>query len=69
MHWLDLYYIVIPRPAGHAHDASPLHVSDVALLIGLGGVFVFALLRMLSKHTLIPERDPRLHESLAFENV
>ncbi len=69
MHWLDLYYIVIPRPAGHDHAAAPLHVSDVALFVGLGGLFLAGLLRLLTRYPLIPERDPRLADSLAFENV
>jgi hypothetical protein len=64
MHWLDLYYVVGPRPG-----AAPLHVADGVLLLGLGGLFVAALLWQMSRHALLPERDPRLAESLALENV
>lgn len=69
MHWLDLYYLVIPRPGGHGEYASPLHASDVLLLVGLGGLFLGALLRLMGRHALVPERDPRLAEALTFENV
>jgi hypothetical protein len=68
MHWLDLYYLVAPRPAGAASSA-PLHVSDVAMLFGLGGLFVAALVWQMSRHTLLPQRDPRLPEAMTFHNV
>lgn len=69
MHWLDLYYITIPRPYGYPQPESPLYVSDLALLVGLGGLFVFAMVRPMAQYKLLPVRDPRLHESLAFENI
>lgn len=71
MHWLDLYYIVIPRPHGGERAASlaPLHASDIALFFGLGGLFLAAVVWNMKQAALIPQRDPRLHESLAFENI
>lgn len=70
MHWIDLYYIVMPPIfPPHGEHGAPLHLSDFALLVGLGGLFVFAIVRPMSRHALVPTRDPRLHESLAFENV
>ncbi len=69
VHWLDLYYIVIPHPPGHGHGGAPLHVTDFALLVGLGGLLAFAILRNMGRASLLPERDPRLRESLAFENI
>lgn len=66
MHWLDLYYLVAPRaPAAN----PPLHGTDIALFVGLGGLFVWALVRPMARISLLPERDPRLHEALAFENI
>lgn len=69
VHWLDLYYLVIPRPLGEGVESSPLHVSDIALLVALGGFFTFALLRPLANRPVAALRDPRLHEALRFENV
>lgn len=69
MHWLDLYYLVMPRPMGAESPTSPLHVSDFALLVGLGGLFVCAMVRPMGRVSLLPERDPRLHEALSFTNV
>ncbi|MBP7746164.1 MAG: quinol:cytochrome C oxidoreductase [Phycisphaerae bacterium] len=68
MHWLDLYYLVAPRPHAGEHTA-PLHATDGLLLLGLGSLFVAALVRPMVHTSLIPERDPRLPESLAFQNV
>ncbi len=69
MHWCDLYYLVGPRPTPAGLPGTPLHATDVALLIGLGGLFVGALVRPMARTALLPLRDPRLHEALAFENV
>jgi hypothetical protein len=63
MHWLDLYYLA--APAG----AAGLAATDVALFVGLGGVFVFAIVRRMTRYALLPARDPRLGEALALQNV
>ena len=66
MHALDLYWLVMPsvRPAG------PLvRLVDVACFVGLGGLFCAALAWRLARVNLIPLRDPRLDESLGFENA
>ena len=45
-----------------------LHVLDLTCLVGLGGLLVASVAYWLRDKSLIPERDPRLPESLAFEN-
>jgi len=45
------------------------HLLDLTCLVGLGGFFIFATVRRLAAASLYPLQDPRLHESLAFENV
>jgi hypothetical protein len=69
MHWLDLYYLVIPGNHPQAQPPAPLHATDLLLLVGLGGLFAAAVLRQLGKHPLVAARDPWLHEALEFENV
>lgn len=75
MQWVDVYYLVAPRPytehlaALQAGTHRPLHLTDLACLIGLAGVFVWAMVRQMARVPLLPQRDPRLPESLAFENV
>lgn len=45
------------------------HLLDIALLVGLVGLLAAGTVQRLTKCSLIPERDPRLHEALAFENM
>ncbi|HEV7671033.1 MAG TPA: quinol:cytochrome C oxidoreductase [Thermoanaerobaculia bacterium] len=66
MHALDLYWLVMPS----------LHVGgitlswlDVATLVGSCGVFLAAFGWSLGRQALVPLRDPRLPESITFENV
>ena len=48
-----------------------LYIFIFCLLVfaGLGGLFFLALALRLRRHPLVPEQDPRLAESLAFENA
>ncbi len=66
MHWVDLYWVVMPelRAAG---DVVP-RLVDFTTLIGVGGVWLAALLRAAAGKPLVPAGDPRLEESLNFEN-
>jgi hypothetical protein len=65
MHWMDMYYLAMP----HASPGRvPWNLLDVTAFLGVGGLFVATLARQLGDRSLIPRRDPRLVESLAFEN-
>jgi len=65
MHWFDLHWIVAPT-----HDVShTLHWLDLTLGLGLFLVFVGSIIYRLTRHSLVPEKDPYLSESLHFENV
>ncbi len=66
MHYLDLYWLVMPAlPAG---GFSP-HPVDLLTFIGVGGLFLAVLVRLAIQPALVPTRDPRLAESLSFENI
>ena len=78
LHWVDMYYLVGPQ-SHHFHSDSheahtiaepsaALHMTDVALLVALGAAFAWLLLDALRRVSLVPTRDPRLGESLTFEN-
>jgi hypothetical protein len=78
MHWVDLYWLVMPNftvegaPMAHdaAHATGP-HFSwvDLTTFIGVGSLFLAAYVwQMKRASALVPVRDPRLGESLAFEN-
>ena len=66
MHFIDLYWQVMPTL--HPEGIRP-SILDVAAFITVGGVFVGAAAWLMRRQALVPVRDPRLAESLAFENA
>ena len=66
MHFLDLYWQVMPTL--HPEGIRP-SVLDVAAFVAVGGCFVTAASWLMRRQALVPLRDPRLAESLAFENA
>jgi hypothetical protein len=66
MHFVDLYWQVMPTL--HPEGFRP-SVLDVAALFAVGGCFVAAAGWLMRRQPLVPLRDPRLAESLAFENA
>lgn len=68
VHWLDIYYLVMPVLYGPQFGIVPLGLMDLTMLVALCGLFASAVAMRMSRVSLLPERDPRLAESLAFEN-
>ena len=66
MHFVDLYWQVMPTL--HPEGFRP-SILDVAALMTVGGCFVAAASWLMRRQALVPVRDPRLAESLAFENI
>jgi hypothetical protein len=66
MHFVDLYWQIMPTL--HPEGPSP-SALDVAAFVTVGGCFVGTASWLMRRHALVPLRDPRLAESLAFENV
>lgn len=66
MHYVDLYWQVMPTL--HPDGVHP-SALDVAALVTVGGCFVGAASWLMRRQALVPLRDPRLGESLAFENA
>jgi hypothetical protein len=66
MHFVDLYWLVMPTL--HPGGLRP-SVLDAAAFVAVGGCFVAAAGWLLRRHALVPLGDPRLPESLAFENA
>ncbi len=83
VHFIDVYWLVMPTippelETAASYDAlaqlyqdTPVswHLLDLTTLVGLAGLFVAGTAYRLRRCALIPIRDPRLHESLAFENI
>ncbi len=66
MHAVDLYWLIMP--AASPESAAP-HLLDATLLVALAALTVAAAAFVVRGRALLPERDPRLEESLAFENA
>jgi hypothetical protein len=66
MHLTDLYWQVMPTL--HPEGVRP-SLLDVTAFLSVGGCFVAAMGWLMRRQALVPLRDPRLPESLAFENA
>jgi len=64
-HYVDVYYVAMPHAA---EGRVPVSLLDLTAWVGIGGLFVAAITNRMKNRSLVPERDPRLAESLAFEN-
>jgi hypothetical protein len=67
MQWADMYYLVMPQI--DSGKEFPFTLLDVTIPIGFLGLFLIGLAFSLRGHSLIAEKDPRMPESLAFENA
>lgn len=73
-HWIDLYYIIAPTWAGRVNGdlLNPIEpqipLLEVLCTIGVGGIWLGALAKRASGISLVPEKDPLLPASLAFQN-
>ena len=61
MHWLDLYWLIMP---GHGTDGPWPSPIDVLLTAGFVAIFLAAVLQLGRGKAVVPYSDPRLHESL-----
>jgi hypothetical protein len=66
MHFVDIHWMVMPALHEEGVGASLL---DLTTLLAVGGVFVAVSGWLLRRHPLLPVGDPRLAESLGFENT
>lgn len=66
VHFMDIYWLIMPTL--HT-EAVALSWLDLTALVGVGGIFVGTFGVLLGRARIVPTRDPRLPESLAFENI
>jgi hypothetical protein len=65
IHYVDLFWLVYPNGTAEV----PLGLVDILCLIGVLGLFIGVSARRARGVNLIPTGDPRLADSLAFENA
>lgn len=65
MHWVDLYWLIMPNLDPHH---APFGLVDVACCVGMVGLWLAGFGVASKGKNLLAVRDPRLNESLAFQN-
>ncbi len=61
MRLIDLFWLVVPafQPTG-----IPIHWTHVAILVGMGGIWMTVFAGQLKARSMIPVHDPRVQEAL-----
>jgi hypothetical protein len=72
-HLIDLYFNILPTQKPYDGNVVGYKVQefiptifDLASLVGIGGICVWAFLRSLKKTEIIPIHDPRIEESINY---
>ncbi len=68
MHYVDVYWLVMPSLSAHRAGFRP-HWLDLLALLAVAGLFLGSLGLLMRRPALVPVADPRLPESLSFENM
>lgn len=63
--WINLYWVVMPE-FSHSFTFSIMSVTG---FFGIGGIWLAGITRLAMGNSLVPTGDPRLEESLRFENA
>lgn len=66
LQWIDVGWLVMPELTT---DRLPLGVAEAGCLIGLSAIYLGGVAAFAHGRNLVPSGDPRLDESLAFENI
>lgn len=72
MHWIDLYWLVMPEievdAAASGAAWALAAATNLLTTVGMLGLFAATLAWIAADRPLLPVRDPRLEESLSFKN-
>jgi hypothetical protein len=66
MQYCNLYWVAMPV---FSPERVPLSLLDLLCLLAVGGIWLALVARLAGTGHLVPVGDPRLDESLAFENA
>jgi len=71
IHWVDLYWVVLPNMTAHGADAAhgfTLSWMDLTTMMGIGGVFLWLFVKRFVSQPVVPVNDPKLEASFHFIN-
>ncbi len=71
IHWVDIYWIVLPSLGAHGADAPhgfSLSWMDLTTMLGIGGIFVWLFWKRFTSQPAVPVNDPKLEASFHFIN-
>jgi hypothetical protein len=63
--WLNLFWVVAPEYS----EALTFHPMYLTGFLGIGGLWFAGITKLAAGNSLVPTRDPRLEDSLRFENA
>jgi len=63
-HWIDIWWLTAPQMG-----APVFGLPEICCILGVGGIYFGACCALATRASLLPVRDPRIAESLRFENV
>lgn len=69
--YIDMFWLVQPHMGIALNDGQPIftiHIADLLALVGIGGIVVGTYAWLTARAPTAPVGDPRLKESLRFEN-
>jgi hypothetical protein len=66
MQWFNLYWVAMPV---FSPETVSLGLLDVLCFLAVGGLWLGLVVRLASSGSLVPVGDPRLEDSLSFENA
>jgi hypothetical protein len=69
-HFVDMYWLVMPefsKKIGQ-QDKLPFQLTDVLCFVGIGCVLIWNFLRQADGRSLVAAKDPRIHDSVTFQN-
>ncbi len=73
MHWIDLWWLIRPNlylaTGNEAYAHAAIAWTDIALFVGMFGLYLGATLWRASRHSITPYNDPYFDFSLRFQNV
>ncbi len=68
MHWIDLYWLVLPGWSGAKGGAS-FSWYDLTTVIGIGGIYFWVFWVKLISSAIVPSGDPQLKASIEHINA